>query len=84
MLINNLLGTTPRFVNELGIKWWLEPESTNYVRKSGQHPDLSVWVAQHPDASSEYVLFCGTQIEYTSTSLEGICAHADMLHFATS
>lgn len=72
---------TPDFINELGVKWWLEKSLTQYA----QHKGLSntrVWLVEEPSGRRTRLLVEGDAILADDQSLEGMGIKIDALSFA--
>lgn len=73
----------PDFVNELGVKWWLDRTSTDYARREDPFgtrlPDAAVYAVEEPDGHRTQVLVIAGEAEYEAQSLEDMGVHIDML-----
>lgn len=72
------------FINELGIKWWLDEQTTKYATRpdsNGISLNLTVWVTEKPDEVKQYVIVNDAQHEviFSHTVLENIACHIDIL-----
>lgn len=79
------LDEPPTFVNDIGVKWWLDTSSTNYAQRPDYYgttlPNITAWIVQ---TSNGYTTRCLTdsntnQIVYESQALDGIGSKIDML-----
>jgi hypothetical protein len=47
-------GTTPDFVNELGVKWWKDAETTKWATREDEHGttlDATVFFVEEPNGT---------------------------------
>jgi hypothetical protein len=74
---------TPDFVNEKGIKWWLDKSSTDYAQKENirgtRLPGVQVFYAEFPDGYRTRVIVQNKQPVYESQGLEAIAVHIDQM-----
>lgn len=82
------IGTgTPDFINEKGVKWWLNKYSTEYARKPDIHgtrlKTITCYYTEEPDGNKGYVLVDekkGIPVWHGST-FEGVGVWIDMMKF---
>lgn len=56
------MSDKPDFVNELGVKWWLDRSATSYARKpdlKGTTMDVLVYRVEHPNGASAFIVTDG-------------------------
>jgi len=74
------------FINEEGVKWWLDKSGTHYAQKPDALdralPHVFVWYVEMPDGEKEYVLIEHEDPIYSSKKYEDIGAKIDMLKIA--
>lgn len=75
--------TPPAFVNAEGVKWWPDRDSTEWAHrenvKGTKLPGVTVWFTEHPDGEHTRVVVMDGQIEFSSTRMEDIGCHIDIL-----
>ena len=73
----------PDFVNELGVKWWLDRFLTEYARNpdfAGRTlPDAAVYYVEEPGGHRCRVFVLDGEAEYESERLEDIGVHIDVM-----
>lgn len=75
----------PDFINELGVKWWFDPDTTQWARKKNKNGiallDVYCFFIEKPDGYRSRVLTRNDVDIYESQSLEAIVQHIDILKF---
>lgn len=73
----------PDFVNEKGVKWWSDADTTRYARRKtskGQSlPTAQGWLVEEPSGSRTRLLVDNGKIIAESPSLEGIGTRIELL-----
>ncbi|RJQ30314.1 hypothetical protein C4565_00585 [Candidatus Parcubacteria bacterium] len=70
---------TPDHVNDKGVKWWVDKDTTRYAReKLGDN--VVVWYTEEPNGRRTRLLTVGDEIEFETQQLEGMLFHIDMLN----
>lgn len=80
-LITSLHETKPDFVNELGTKWWIEKDLTNYCKKEDQYGtklEATAFLVELVNGARSYVVVKNNQIIAESQSLETISIEIDV------
>lgn len=78
MLAPDIFATPPFHINELGVKFWDDKESTQYARRKGLK-DIHVLLVETPDGvRTRLVTENGIALKDDS-SIEGIACYLDML-----
>lgn len=77
---------TPDYVNEIGVKWWLDKDTTDYANKkniNNKKLNARCWFIEDTDKRRTRVLVCSdtNNILYESQSLESILYTIDFLKF---
>lgn len=81
-LLSNIDGREPDFVNELGVKWWLDEGTTGYARNpdhTGTVLDAACYLVEEPDGSRTRVLVVDGAAEFENPRMEDMAVHIDML-----
>jgi len=66
----------PDFVNEKGVKWWFDEDTTRY----GKLPHYKVFFIQDKSYLSWVIIDYRTnKVVYESQGIEDICVHLEML-----
>lgn len=73
----NLWETKPDFVNERGVRWWLDRSTTDYARS--RIKDAVVWLVQEPDGGMTRLLVVDGFIRYETQSIESMGTYIDLL-----
>lgn len=80
------LGTgEPDFVNEKGIKWWLDSSSTKYAQDPDidgvKLPEVVCYYVEEPDGRKSYVLIDSVRRFpiWQGSSLEGVGCRIDLM-----
>ena len=70
----------PEFVNEKGVKWWQDKETTDYAKR--KKLDAVCWFVEEPNRRRTRILVSkkGEVLE-ENQSLEGMCCKIDVLKF---
>ncbi len=76
----------PDYVNEIGVKWWLDKDTTNYANKkniNNKKLNARCWFIEEIDKRRTRVLVCSNtnNILYESQSLESMLYTIDFLKF---
>jgi hypothetical protein len=73
----------PQYINNDGIKWWLDANLTEYCQRTDHNsvklPRHRVWIVQHPDGEMTRLLTKASNIVHETPSLEAMAVHIDML-----
>lgn len=83
-MITNVFETEPDFVNDLGVKWWQDKETTAYAQRPDVHGttlDVTVWyveTAKNPTRTRIISNSKGDMV-YAHQQLESIACHIDAL-----
>lgn len=77
---------TPDYVNEIGVKWWLDKDTTDYANKkniNNKKLNARCWFIEDTDKRRTRVLVCSdtNNILYESQSLESMLHTIDFLKF---
>jgi len=76
----------PDHVNELGIKWWLEKNLTEYANNPDRRgtclENVQCFIIEFPDGRKTRVLVEEGQVLYDDGSIEGIGTKIDMMKAA--
>lgn len=78
----NITDTEPDFINEEGVKWWVDKSTTDYAQRKdskGITLDIICYVIDRPDGYRTRVLIEEGNIIDDNTSLEAIACKIDML-----
>ena len=71
----------PDFINEEGVKWWLDKSTTEYAREedlNGTKLDVKVWAVELPDKTRTRVIIdSDNNIICDNQSLEAILIRID-------
>lgn len=82
-LFKDVFATPPDFVNEQGVKWWLDQSMTDWAHRKDLQgtslPDVKVWYVEEKDGTRTRLIIDGTEVEYANPSMEAIGAHIDMM-----
>lgn len=70
----------PDFVNELGVKWWLDETTTDYAKQRGLL-NTKVWLLEEQNGHRIYVITEDDKIVGESQQLEAIGCKLDVLGF---
>ncbi|QBX06560.1 hypothetical protein H1O16_gp147 [Burkholderia phage BcepSaruman] len=89
MSFMNLRNTEPMFINEQGVKWWIEQVATQYARKPNVNgtklEDVVVYLTGRPvdggELVYEYLIVDDAVAVYASQSYEAIGVHIDIMKF---
>ena len=68
----------PDYVNEQGVKWWIDKDLTKYSFDRG-FSGTRVFVVERPDGYRTRLFTEGENILAESQSLEGICSKIDII-----
>lgn len=75
----------PDFINELGIKWWLDKDTTSYAMKPDRHGtslDVNIWVAKFPDDHiTRLMINSSYEVIEDEQSLEAMAVKIDVRKF---
>lgn len=75
------LSRPPDFVNEAGVKWWVDAALTRYaVNKLGE--GHAVWAVEHPSGYKTRLLTHADSVKCEAPSIEGMAIKIDILAFA--
>jgi len=77
-MFNNIFETTPTHINEKGVKWWLDKDSTVYA-KSKKLRGVTAWLVEEPNGAKSRVLVKGKNILFSVTSLTELTTRVDIL-----
>lgn len=69
---------TPDFVNEKGVKWWIDRDTTRYAH-SKLNDKVAVWYIEEPDGNQCRLITENDEILYDNTSLEAVLCYIDIL-----
>ena len=75
-------NSKPDFVNELGVKWWIDKSSTNYARNPDFNDivlDVVCYIVKFPNGKFERVIVQNGEIEFSSQKIEDIGCHIDIM-----
>lgn len=80
----NYEDRTPDFVNEIGVKWWLDSLLTEYARKPNANDitldDVTVFVIQYPDTGAmTRVITQDGKVIHDASSIEAIATRIDVM-----
>jgi hypothetical protein len=77
------INQPPDFVNELGIKWWFDAETTKWAHRKDSKgislPDIHCFFIEKPDGYKSRVLIQNNKDIYESQSLEAVACRIDIL-----
>lgn len=79
--------TEPHFVNELGVKWWPDRDTTAYAANKGRlnvSLKAAVWFTEDKSGYRSRVIVVNGDVVYDNQSLEAILAHIDMMKLTVS
>lgn len=75
----------PDFVNEAGVKWWVDPSLTRYAREPNVRDtkldDVICFYTEEPNGVKSRVLVRNQQVIFESQSLETIAVEIDKMKF---
>ena len=81
----DVFSTPPNFVNEDGVKWWLDKSSTQYARKADIHgtslPNIAVFIVERLDGYRTRVLVGDNAIIAEHQGLESMAVEIDKRKF---
>lgn len=73
----------PDFVNDLGVKWWLDKSLTEYAtREDGNGiglSDITIWCVEKPNGYKTHIMTQGEEALYENQKLEDMAVHVDIL-----
>jgi hypothetical protein len=75
-------GTPPDFVNEIGVKWWRDLDTTKYAIREdsfGTTLDVAVWFIEEANGRRTRLIVQDGRAIYDDQSLEGIAVRIDAL-----
>lgn len=75
--------TEPFFVNEKGVKFWLDYHTTEYGKSRGLK-DAYVWYTLEPDGTKTRLLTIDDKPAYENQDLEAMACHIDIVALAES
>lgn len=78
MLFGERIQQEPDFVNDQGVKWWLDHHSTSEAKKRGLS-DVTVWIVCTPEEYYSRIILEGQEYEFESQQLEAIGTHLDLM-----
>ena len=71
----------PDFVNDQGVKWWVDKELTRYARQK-LGVDAAVWYVEETSGVRTRLLIDHGEILHNDTTYEGIAVHIDIVYLA--
>ena len=76
----------PEFINEIGVKWWKDKDTTAYANKkniNNKNLNATCWFIEEVNKNRTRVLVCSdtNNILYESQSLESMLYTIDFLKF---
>jgi len=82
-MLNFWENKPPDHVNDLGVKWWLDKETTGYAQKPDIHgvslPEVCAWMVQLPNGSYTRLLTYKGEVLMESQRLEDIGCRIDRM-----
>lgn len=72
----------PDFINDKGIKWWLDKDLTKYARNKPNCEQMIAYVVKEPSGELNRLLVENEEIIYGTQVLEDLCVHIDIESFA--
>lgn len=80
-MIEDIFDKEPIGINDDGVKWYMDEETTKYARRIGLPSTVNV-LGVDKNGERARVIVNGTHIEFYSQSLEAIGVHLDMMKLA--
>lgn len=78
----------PDFVNEKGVKWWCDYETTKYAMVENAQgntlPGVVVYAVEEPNGHRTYLICDKKGVLFESQRLEDIGVHLDMMKIVKS
>jgi hypothetical protein len=77
----------PDFINEKGVKWWLDKQLTNYCERedlNGIKLKMKVFYVEEPDGRKTRMLIDANGPVYENQKLEDMAVHIDILKLMES
>ena len=74
----------PDFINEIGVKWWLDDSITKYAQREDMHGttlDAACYAIEEPNGRRTRVLVCNGEIIEEDQLLEGMAIKIDLRKF---
>lgn len=73
---DNPFDTPPAFVNDLGVKWWPDHDTTRFATQEDllgtRLRNAAVWFTEHPDGVRTRVLILGNELVESHSGLEAM------------
>ena len=79
MVFENIWIKPPDFVNKIGVKWWLDKETTKYSKSKGLD-DVVVWYVEDTEQVRTRLIVQNNEPVEDCQSLEGILSKIDVLY----
>jgi hypothetical protein len=77
-------GTPPDFVNELGVKWWKDADTTKWATREDEHGttlDAAVFFVEEANGTRSRVMIQDGAVVAAEQSLEALAVKIDVLKF---
>ena len=82
MNIEKIFKQKPLFINEKGVKWWVDKDLTEYGRKediNGISVYLTVFLVEEPSGCRTRIIVLGGEPVYSNSKMEDICFRIDIM-----
>ena len=71
----------PDYITPMGIKLWLDRDTTKYARVTGHPATTQIFFALEPDGTKVRVVVVAGKPVYANQSLEAVSIHLDLIKF---
>jgi len=82
-ILDDIFKTKPDFVNDTGIKWWVDKACTQWAREKNINdvalPDVVVFLIEEPSSRRTRVIVENGEVVFDNQNLEAIGAHIDIM-----
>jgi len=83
LVLGSVFDRAPDFVNEKGVKWWKEPDATEYAQQEDAFGtsllDVQAWLVRLPNGEISRLLIRGSEVIWEGKTLEAVGAKIDWL-----